>query len=282
MPVNAVTQGTIRAGIRRLGLSNLPVCVHSSLRSFGWVEDGPKTVVDAFLAEGCTFMVPSFTSGFEVSPPLGRRYPRNACDYALEIWPGDGRRDYYSTDVTFVDADLGVIPAVVVAAPLRHRGEHPSDSFSALGPLAADLIREQRPMHVYAPLEELARRDGWVVLMGVDLTRMTLLHLAEQRAGRTLFRRWARTSQGGIIEMELGSCSSGFDRLRPALEAIECTTVVGESLWRAYPAAATLDLAAEEIRANPDITHCPDRDCIRCRDAIQGGPLVGGAEGDTA
>jgi aminoglycoside 3-N-acetyltransferase len=278
MLIEPVTSFTIRAAIRRLNLSNRPVCVHSSLRSFGCVEGGAETVVAAFLAEGCTFMVPTFTSGFEVSPPSGRRYPRNACDYLTESWPGDDRSDHYSTDMTAVDADMGVIPTVVAATPQRERGNHPSDSFSALGPVATELIRGQQPMRVYAPLEELARREGSVVLMGVDMTRMTLLHLAEQRAGRSLFRRWARDDSGDTIEMEQGGCSSGFEQLRPALRSIERDDLVGSSQWRVYPAAPVLDVASKIIRDHPRITHCPDVACIRCRDMTSGGPIIDRSE----
>jgi len=50
----------IQAGIRELGLSGRPVCVHSSLRSFGIVTGGAETVVQAFVEEGCTLLVPTF------------------------------------------------------------------------------------------------------------------------------------------------------------------------------------------------------------------------------
>ncbi len=48
----AVTRADVRAGIRRLGLAGLPLCVHSSLRSFGWVDGGPGTVISGLLDEG--------------------------------------------------------------------------------------------------------------------------------------------------------------------------------------------------------------------------------------
>ena len=35
-----VTTGDIRKAIRNLGLAGRLLCVHSSLRSFGWVEGG--------------------------------------------------------------------------------------------------------------------------------------------------------------------------------------------------------------------------------------------------
>ena len=62
----------IRAGIRELGLSERPVCVHSSLRSFGKVDGGAATVVEAFVDEGCTLLVPTFSAMiFSIAPPEG-------------------------------------------------------------------------------------------------------------------------------------------------------------------------------------------------------------------
>jgi len=48
-----VTTGDIRKAIRNLGLAERPLCVHSSLRSFGWVEGGAQVVVDGLLGASC-------------------------------------------------------------------------------------------------------------------------------------------------------------------------------------------------------------------------------------
>ena len=37
-----VTERDIALAIEKLGLSGKPVCIHSSLRSFGWVEGEPR------------------------------------------------------------------------------------------------------------------------------------------------------------------------------------------------------------------------------------------------
>ncbi len=267
----------IRLAIDSFGIEGLPVCVHSSLRSFGWVEGGAKTVVDGFLDAGCTVMVPTFTSGFEVRPPSDRGYPRNGLDCERQHWTGESRQDVFSPKSGEIDADMGAIPAAILGMTARFRGNHPSDSFAAVGPLARELIGGQTPFDVYAPFRALADRGGFVLLMGVNLTRMTLLHLAEEQSGRTLFRRWARDGYHRTVECRVGSCSEGFERLRPFLEPVEQTLSVGQSGWRMYPAADALDIAAAAIRANPESTHCPDPGCLRCRDAMLGGPIVRGA-----
>jgi aminoglycoside N3'-acetyltransferase len=263
----------IRAGARELGLSGLPLEVHSSLSSFGRVVGGAATVVDSLLAEGCTVVVPAFTSpAYLVEPPEAMRLERNGVDYESFDTAGGANR-VFSPETNDVNTTMGAIPAEVLARPERVRGSHPLCSFAALGQLA-NRVREQRPLDVYAPLRILAAKDGWALLIGVDLRSLTLLHLAEEKAGRRLFRRWANGPDGKPMEVEVGSCSQGFRSFEPILAPLGRETVVGESRWVAYPARETVAAAAEAIRADSGITHCGDADCLRCRDAVAGGPPV--------
>jgi aminoglycoside 3-N-acetyltransferase len=267
-----VTSDAIRGGVRELGLSGLPVEVHSSLRPFGRVAGGAASVVDGFLAEGCTVVVPTFTSpAYLLEPPEAMRVERDGWD--------DNRGDAAGAERVFtpespdVSPSMGAVAAEVLSRADRVRGSHPLCSFAAVGPLA-DRIREQRPLDVYAPLRILAAKSGWALLIGIDLRALTLLHLAEEKAGRRLFRRWANGPDGRPMEVEVGGCSQGFVKLEPVLAPLARETSVGASRWRAYPAKETLDAAATAIRADPAITHCGDADCLRCRDALAGGPQL--------
>ena len=103
---------------------------------------------------------------------------------------------------------------------------------------------------------------------------MTLLHFAEEMAGRTLFRRWANDATGRPTMVEVGSCGRGFPNLAAVLDPVAKIHSVGESTWRVYPVKETLALAAQAIREDPTITRCPHDDCGRCRDAIAGGPIL--------
>ncbi len=270
----AVTSETIRAAIRELGLAGLPLEVHSSLSSFGRVEGGAATVIDSLLAEGCTVVVPTFTSpAYLVEPPETMRPDRNGIDYEALDGRAGGANRVFTPETSDVNSTMGAIPAELLTRPERVRGSNPLCSFAALGPLA-DRVREQRPLDVYAPLRILSAKDGWALLIGVDLRSLTLLHLAEEKAGRRLFRRWANGPDGKPMEVEVGSCSQGFLNFEPILAPLARERLVGESRWVAYPARETLALAADVIRENPGITHCDDEDCLRCRDAVAGGPRV--------
>lgn len=270
-----VTGDDIRAAIRTLGLSQTMLCIHSSLRSFGRVEGGADTVIAALLAEGCTLLVPTFSWSFAVPPPRGQLPARNAWNYDRFPGPTSGTGRAYTAATTEIDGDMGAIPAAVLARPGRRRGDHPLNSFAAIGPRAGWFVASQRPGRVYAPLERLAESGGWIVLMGVGLTKMTFLHLAEQRAGRRLFLRWANDAAGRPAPAETGGCSEGFDNLAPMLAPLGRRIAVGRSAWTAFPARETLTAAVRSIRAAPALTHCDDPGCERCNDIIAGGPVGG-------
>ena len=174
---------------------------------------------------------------------------------------------------------MGAVPEALLKLPGRVRGDHPLDSLSAVGPLAHTLIGGQTSLDVYAPFRHLAELGGYVLLLGVGLTRMTLLHEAERQAGRNLFWRWVPDKDSETVSVRVGGCSEGFEALAPALGGLERTHTVGGSWWRIFPARETLEHAAAAIRAQPGLTACGDTTCERCADAVRGGPKVDAAFG---
>jgi aminoglycoside 3-N-acetyltransferase len=267
-----VTSAEIRNAIEEIGLAGQPVCMHSSLRSFGHVEGGADAIIDAFLDAGCTLMVPTFSEDlFSVAPEPDQIPKRNGWDY-IEAEKLPRQTDVYTPSTELIGSDMGVVAKAVLQRRDRVRGDHPHDSFSAVGPLARQLIEQQAWNDVYGPLRELARINGYVLLAGVDLNRMTILHLAETLAGRRLFRRWATGPNGVAVAVPVGACSEGFPNLEPMLRSLAVEATVGQSRWRVYPAAETVTSAAAIIRVSPQITHCGDDDCLRCPDMVAGGP----------
>ncbi|MEX1021160.1 MAG: AAC(3) family N-acetyltransferase [Litorilinea sp.] len=273
-----VDAATIEAACRRAGLAEKPVGVHAALSTFGWVTGGGATVVRGLRAAGCTVLTPAFSwSAYAIAPPPHLRPPRNGWDYGAFprrlLWKL-GQTRIFTPDSQAIDPEMGALPAALLADPARRRSIHALCSFAAVGPLAASLTTGQSATNVFAPLRRLAAADGWVVLMGVGLTRMTILHEAERQAGRKLLRRWAYAPTGDAAMFAVGGCSEGFENLAPHLAHLERRITVGRCVWRIYPAQATLDAASAAIRAQPELTHCADRHCTRCRDTIAGGPRL--------
>jgi aminoglycoside 3-N-acetyltransferase len=255
----------IAAAFGGLAAAGRPVCVHASLRSFGTLAAGPDTVIDGALAAGTTVLVPtaSFRTCLAPSPP-GVVRPFNAEDDGMVPAEPPAAWDRCAD---FVDPAMGALPAAVLRRPGRARGDHPLSSFTALGPGAAALVSGQRPLDVYAPLRALASAGGLVVGMGVGLTAITAVHLAERRAGLRLLRRWAVTG-AGPVECEHGGCSRGFERLADAVAEAETTLWVGPSRWRVWPATALLDRATDALRRDPSAATCAVPGCARCRDLV--------------
>jgi len=269
-----VTLEHVRNAVREMNLASLPVCLHCSLRSFGYLRGGPETVVRGFQAEGCTVLVPAFSNDFAVPPPTGARPQRNGWDYEKLAGPTMGMGRIFTPDTNEITLEeMGCVPAFVLGCPGRVRGYHPLCSFAAVGPMAEELVRGQTPMDALAPLRALAEASGQVVLMGVGLEKMTLLHAAEEEAGRRLFIRWANGPDGTPMAARVGGCSDGFVRLEPAVRPFVRTCRVGASRWQAHGARETITAAAEMIRSDPLITHCGNEACERCRDAVAGGPI---------
>lgn len=269
-----VNSQEIRDAIDSLQLENEIVCVHSSLRSFGQVEGGANTIVQAFLEAGCTLLVPTHSYGFAVAAPPNKRPQRNGWDYDRYGGSNAGKNKIFTPASKEIEREMGAIPAAVLHHPNSVRGDHPTNSFSGVGPLAEPLLRAQNRQAVHAHLQALADAKGHVLLMGVGLDKMTLLHRAEEVAGRVPFRRWTNDATGQPEMIEAGGCSDGFENFAPTLAPYEQEATVGASLWRLFPAYETLYVAADAIRTNPQITHCGDEECERCRDAMLGGPLL--------
>ena len=264
----------IAEAIHKYGLRGKNVCVHSSIKSFGGLEGGQKMIIDAFIENECTLLVPTFTYMYAVPPPEHLRPEQNGWDYSkIKEYPSPPKENYSVDSVIINTEEMGILPETILKEKNRIRGNHPLNSFSAIGKNAYELIKGQAPLDVYYPLEKLVNEDGFVLLMGVDYDKMTLIHLAEKKAGRNLFKRWAKDNNGNTIMVYVGCCSDGFTNFSKYFKEIVKETTVGKSLWKILNAQEALTLATKLIKDNPDITRCKNN-CERCRDAISGGPKL--------
>ncbi len=270
-----VTQVDIRQAISKLGLNGASICVHSSLKSFGALEEGPHSVINGLLNENCTVIVPTFYYSAKVKPPKDKMYQQNGCDYSAMPDLSDENVIPFTKSSQFISSDMGAIPKAILKMSDSLRGNHPINSFTAIGSLSREIIKDQAPLDVYAPMRKLYDLpNAHIILMGTDLTKTTPIHFAEQLAGRRLFREWAKISNTESIEAEIGSCSEGFNSLEPFVSDLSKSITVGQSIWRIYPFRYFIDKVTEAIKLDPMITHCHDSNCLRCHDAIKGGPYV--------
>lgn len=269
----------IHNAIDTLQLNQKKICIHASMKSFGESIEGfcgIDTLIKAFMERKCTIMVPTFSDRYEVKPVEPFMPERNgAGDYSFFL-----NREYEETEPfersskEMTVEDMGIFAKRVLDWDGSVRGNHPLNSFTALGEYAEQLVAGQNKRDVYAPLEALCEMDGYVLLMGVDLTSATIIHYAEQLAGRTPFVRWAKDVHGNVMPCSAGGCSEGFGHFEEMLAGYARKAYVGESLWTCYRARDLVEVCRKAIREEPMITHCGDQGCDRCRDAVLGGPCV--------
>ena len=159
----SLTQHDLEAGLRQLGLlRGSAVEVHSSLSSFGYVAGGAAAVVDALMEvvgpPGAILM-----SAYPVTPalPLSEAEIARGITWKVRILP-EGSRE--KTGLGAVVEQFQKRPGVVLGSGL-HR-------VAAWGQEAEIYAREG-----YRRLLEV---DGWALLMGVGIDRLSSMHQAEE------------------------------------------------------------------------------------------------------
>jgi aminoglycoside 3-N-acetyltransferase len=176
-----VTVGSLVEDLCALGLrAGDLVLVHASLSSLGWVNGGPVAAIQALLqiaGEGGTIVMPAQSAN--LTNPDNWRAPS-----VPEAWRNTIRdtMPVYDPHIT-PTRDMGCIAELFRCWPGAVRSDHPSTSFAAVGPLAAQVVSGHKlddPLGASSPLGTLYSLGAKVLLMGVDFDKCTALHLAEQ------------------------------------------------------------------------------------------------------
>jgi len=257
--------------LRDLHLADAPVIVHASLKAFGQVEEGAETVVNALVGAFGTILVPTFTYKTMIVPMSGPE--NNGITYG-------SRQDQNRMAEFFIpsmpaDPLMGIIPETFRRHPRAKRSHHPIQSFAGVN--ADDLLAAQSLTDHLAPIAALEKKDGWVVLLGVDQTVNTSIHYAEKLAGRRQFTRWALTPKGVVECPGFPGCSAGFQVLSPELEKFSRKVRIGTALVQAVPLKMLFKVVMAGIKKDPLALLCQQEDCERCNQIrnLQVGSLSG-------
>jgi len=158
-----VTKDDIVAGLREFGLgAGAGLIVHSSLSSFGRVEGGPHTVIEALmevLTPDGTLMMPSFNHGAAFR---------------------EGGPGYYNPMET--PTTNGAIPDAFWRRSDVYRSLDPTHPFAAWGKKAHEYIQHHHrtlTMGPDSPLGLLFKDDGSCLLVGVGYNANTFHHVVE-------------------------------------------------------------------------------------------------------
>jgi aminoglycoside N3'-acetyltransferase len=249
------------ADLRRLGVrEGAPLLVHSSMRALGYIMGGAVAALEALLeavGERGTLVMPTFTHPSELFLP----------DYT--------------------PCYTGTLPEF-----LRHRSDalrsvHPEYSVVAMGPDAAHLVdghRRAGAVHsglgLDSPLHRLARKGGWVLLLGVGHDRNSMIHVGEAVAGApylgladTLLegrRLRSRFPDGSVVGFEpQQTCSRNFEALHRPLAAAGLVREgpVGSARARLMRAEDVIATVREVLAADPAFLLCDTAACTFCHRA---------------
>ncbi len=234
------------------------VIVHASLRALGPVTGGAETVVGALLATCEAVLAPTFTYKTMITPPIGP--PDNAMDYGTD---GDRnlRAEFFHADMPS-DPALGALSETLRLHPQARRSGHPILSFAGVN--AEQALELQTLDEPLAPLHWLADADGDVLLLGVDHTANTSIHLAEHAAGRKQFVRWALTPQGVVECPGFPGCSRGFQAIASRLEGVARRVELGQARAEMVPLRDLINITVGWIREDPRALLCDHVGCPFC------------------
>jgi aminoglycoside 3-N-acetyltransferase len=250
-------------GIRALQIDpTRPVIVHASLSAIGPVNAGAESLLGALRNSFHSIMVPTFTYKSMVIPEVGP--PNNGIRY------GSGKDSNRMAEIYHpgmpADPLMGILPELLRRQPDARRSAHPILSFSAIRcdlALAAQSLSE--PL---APIHALMEARGWVLLIGVDHTVNTSIHLGERLAGRQQFLRWALTRNGVLACPGFPGCSDGFQDLVPVIEKFVRRSQAGATQITAIPLVELIRGVRQILDRDPLALLCHRPACERC-DALR-------------
>ena len=232
--------------LQQLGVqSGSVLVVHTSLRNVGWVSDGPAAVIEALrsvLGPAGTLVMPTMTNYETLYDP--RTTPTKHMGIVAEtFWRMEG-----------------VL-----------RSGHPSGSFAAAGPLAAQITAPQPidpPHGIDSPIGRIYQNDGLILLLGVDHDANTSLHLAENMCNapyrivdRVLVQENGQTRW--VEYAEVNHCCQNFPKVAPHLVARGQLVVgkVGQATTQLMRSQHLVDLACELMADDPYYFLCPPGQC---------------------
>lgn len=232
-----ITKREIKRGLRKLGLKKGDrVIVHSSLSSLGQVQGGAKVVIQA-LQETVG------TTGLVMMPyPLGN----------------------------------ATITRVFSKSPGVVRSFHPTHSVSAWGAensaFTKDHIKSPTACGRNTPYGRLIAANGYILLLGVDQDRNTILHTVEEYANLPYLsdHRVEYTDLSGKKRVKLlkkypGPHRNfiGIDKLLLKSGAMK-TGQIGNAVVRLIKTQKMAEVLLKELKKNPALFLCDNPDCMDC------------------
>ena len=244
----ALTRDDLAQDLHQLGIpEGCVLFVHSSLSALGEVEGGAETVIAALLETigvSGTLAMPAMSGGV----------------FEIEQSP----------------ATTGAVSEAFRRWPRVIRSFHPTHSVCALGPrterLCADHLASETPCGPATPFGRLVEAEALVLLLGVDLDRVTLLHAAEDAVDAPYLseRRAQFRDADGEVQTKVMQRFPGphrdFIGLGPLLRSrgVVIHGRVGRARCALLKAREAYEIAVEALRDDPGVVLCDNPECADC------------------
>ena len=222
--------------------------VHSSLSSFGYVEGGEQTVIEALLAS-------VGISGNVFVPTLTGK-------------PSDGPTNPPVFDVKKSPCWTGRIPSEFMKLSEAKRSLHPTHSLAGIGLLVDYLIKGHEdsltPCGKDSPYIKIAEIGGYILLLGVAMDSNTTIHSAEELANVPYHLQKEKTEctiidyDGDILKRRLYLHHWGtpryFQKIEEPLENLHILTQIkcGNSVIRLIKSMPMIEWLYEKLIKNPE------------------------------
>ena len=255
-----ITVPTVVDGLQELGVRRGDaLLVHSSLSSFGQVQGGAQTIIEALTetvgSEGTLMMLAQSAGRFDPSewrnPPVPEAWWQRI---RLETPLYDPRK----TPTEYV----GVVSELFRTWPGSRRSEHQHSSFAAWGRRRDELLEVHRLDERFGDSSPLARfydLDGRVLFLGTGFDTCTCFHLAEYRRNnpptRTHKAVVLKDGKRTLIEYTdvdtdssvFGEIGRAFEQERPVRK-----TMIGRALCRLFSVRDGVDFARDRLDKGVD------------------------------
>ncbi len=258
-----ITKDRIVRDLRKIGVKKCDhLCVHSSLKSIGFVKGGPDTVIDALLevvGPDGTIMMPAFTRIFSL-----KKIESGKVDYVF---------DYRSTPI-YVKR-IGSIPETLRKRHDSIRSRHPTNSIVAIGKYAKYLTDgHDENSRAFAPFSKLAEINGKILSIGTLNNFLTMGHEAQSLVGLLelippIVGVKFRNAEGNIrlfIRKDLAEGS--FPDLIYILRDLGLVTDgrIGLAKSILIPAKKSLEILIKKLKDDPSLNLCDRVTCLWCRE----------------
>ncbi|HSM25128.1 MAG TPA: AAC(3) family N-acetyltransferase [Anaerolineaceae bacterium] len=249
----------LTTGIKKLEIDqHKPVIIHASFTSFGEIRGGVETLLGALLASYHSILAPTFTYKCMLTPETG---PENNGLIYGSAKDQNRMAVFFSNDLP-ADRLMGILSEKIRIHPQSIRSTHPILSFAGIN--LEQAIDQQTLEKPFAPIQWLYEHQGYVLLLGVDHSVNTSIHLAEQLAGRKSFVRWGLTPKAVYECKNFPGCSEGFAQAQPILEDITKSIQIGDAKVSAIPIKPMIDVLYQLFTNEPLALLCDKESCLCC------------------